>query len=76
MEGKALRKDIDSTPHDASAANIPLPTENQFSSIEAEEDLDDAELLGEATLAKLGGSTEEAADDSAANVEESDKSEE
>jgi small subunit ribosomal protein S2 len=62
LEGKAMRKDIDSTPHDLSAANIPVVVENQFSSIQAEEVLGDADLLGKSTLAKLVGQTDDAED--------------
>lgn len=56
LEGKAIRKDeadMDSAPVPAAVAapRARLPKEN----IVLDEDLDDNELLGESTLAKLGG---------------------
>jgi small subunit ribosomal protein S2 len=66
LEGKAIRKDDDPQAHDISAAHIPVQTENQFSAIVAEEELDDAALLGRSTLAKLGTQVDELGlDDSA-----------
>lgn len=66
LEGKAIRKDDDPQAHDISAAHIPVQTENQFSAIVAEEELDDAALLGRSTLAKLGTQADELGlDDSA-----------
>ena len=59
LEGKAMRKDVDEEAHDASAANVPVKADNQFSAIEKEEELDDADLLGKSTLAKMSASTEE-----------------
>jgi len=59
LEGKAIRKDEDPEAHDLSAAQIPVVAENQFSAIEVEQELDDAALLGQATLAKLSTQVEE-----------------
>ncbi len=77
LEGKAIRKDEDPQAHDISAAHIPVQTENQFSAIVAEEELDDAALLGQATLAKISPQTEETkeADIVVETVDETEKAE-
>jgi small subunit ribosomal protein S2 len=53
LEGKAMRKEDDAEGYDKSAVGTPVKAENQFSAIEAEVEMDDAELLGKSTLAKL-----------------------
>ncbi len=77
LEGKAIRKDDDPQAHDISAAHIPVQTENQFSAIVAEEELDDAALLGQSTLAKISPQVEEAkeADLVVESVDETEKAE-
>jgi small subunit ribosomal protein S2 len=75
LEGKAMRKDLDEGAHDASAAEVAVKAENQFSSIEKEEELDDSELLGKATLAKMNTSSEDGAEEAVEEKSE-EKSEE
>lgn len=76
LEGKAMRKDVDEGAHDASAAEVAVKAENQFSSIEKEEELDDSELLGKATLAKMNTSSEDEAEEAVEEKSEEAASEE
>jgi len=63
LEGKAMRKE-DEDGDDASAAGVAETVERKPSRIvEADDEVGDEELLGEATLAKLNASREEEAED-------------
>jgi small subunit ribosomal protein S2 len=55
LEGKAMRKEDDSEDMAAALQSASRPTRPARERMELDEELDDKDLLGEATLAKLGG---------------------
>lgn len=60
LEGKSMRKDDEAAADEAArpASSAPVPP-RKLSRADMAEDVDDANLLGKATLAKLGGKTDE-----------------
>lgn len=68
LEGRAMRKDEEPDYDMAAPAVSSRPSRLPREGMELEEDLDDAELLGEATLAKL--SSQRAAEEEAAHAAE------
>jgi small subunit ribosomal protein S2 len=68
IEGKAVRKEEETEEEAPQAAGAPRAGRNLREGMEVEEDVDDNVLLGEATLAKLGGRF--AADEEVAAEEE------
>jgi small subunit ribosomal protein S2 len=59
QEGKAMRKDEETEETQVMAAAVAGPRSRPSRELDVEEEVDDRNLLGEATLAKLGGQREE-----------------
>jgi small subunit ribosomal protein S2 len=72
LEGKAARKDIEEEQAAATLEGI-TPSMTGRVRLSEESELDDKDLLGESTLAKLGGGKPELADEIAEEVEDEEK---
>ncbi len=55
LEGKAMRKDDDMAADDAAPVSVTEAAPRRYARMDNEDELDDEELLGQSTLAKLGG---------------------
>jgi small subunit ribosomal protein S2 len=72
LEGKAARKDIEEEQAAATLEGV-TPSMAGRARLSEESELEDKDLLGESTLAKLGGGKPEVADEVAEEVEDEDK---
>jgi len=75
LEGKAMRKEDEDAAEDANVAGDDASTRKPVRVVEADEEVDDEELLGEATLAKLNASREEEGEEAKNESAESDSEE-
>lgn len=77
LEGKALRKEEEDVDEASAAGAVEVDERRPVRVVEADEEVDDEELLGEATLAKLNASREEEDDEESemSDSEEADSTE-